>query len=597
MSARGLAPLGIAVLSAACFLPALSGGFLNWDDNLNFVENPHFRGSAAGAIHWALASTLFGHYIPVTRLSWALNRAVGGLNPWGYHLANLLVHAVNAVMVYLVARRLLAAAGAAGDQAERRRGDIVAGAVVTALVFGMHPLRTEPVSWITGRADLLCTLFVLLATWTYLTGVDRAGPARPGWLLASTACFSLAVLSKGGALPLPVAFLLLDVYPLHRLRALGWAPLLREKIPLFLMAVAGALVVVQAVRTGAVLTPMADVAPLARATAATYSFALSLFRFVWPAALSPLHEMPERISLADGPFALAVGGALAITIALVALWRVWPGGLVAWIFSALMLLPTSLALRRGVDLAPDRYTYLSGLGYAVLVGGGGAAAIRLAHRQSVSRTVTWLVTVCGVVILVALGVASWNLSAVWADSESLWRWAVDVDPQCSVCHGKLGESLFAGPEGITRVAEAERLFRRAIDLRPDLPDAYFNLGTALTLQGRYREAEEPLREYMVRMPGAASGPERLGLVYLLQGRPIEAVPLLRRAFSQKTDSEDLRGYLAKALEGASQQLRAEGRLDESDRLTAEARRLGALPSGREAGTRAATPPIVGGPRP
>ena len=146
MRARALVPLGIAALTFVCFLPALSGTFLNWDDNLNFLENPDFRGSVPGAIHWALTSTLFGHYIPLTRLTWALNLAAGGMNPWGYHLANLLVHAANAVMLYVVARRLLAASGADGDQTGRRRPDMVAGAAVAALVFGMHPLRVEPVS-------------------------------------------------------------------------------------------------------------------------------------------------------------------------------------------------------------------------------------------------------------------------------------------------------------------------------------------------------------------------------------------------------------------------------------------------------------------
>jgi hypothetical protein len=595
MRARALVPLGIAILSFVCFIPALSGTFLNWDDNLNFLENPDFRGSVRGAIRWALTSALFGHYIPLTRLTWALNRALGGLNPWGYHLANLLLHGANAVMVYVVARRLLAAAGGAGDQRERRRPDIVAGAAVAALVFGMHPLRVEPVSWITGRADVLCTLFALLATWAYLRSVEGGGPARPAWLLTSTAALTLALLSKGGALPLPVAFLLLDVYPLRRTRGIGWTRLLVEKIPLFVVAVGSALVILQAVRTGAVLTQTASVGPVARVTAAAYSFTLSLMRFLWPVSLSPLHEMPERITLTDAHFALAVSAAVVITVALVALWRRWPGGLSAWIFSALMLAPTNLALRKGADLAPDRYSYLAGLGYAVLVGGGALAAIHLVQRRRPSRAVTWLMGVCGVAALAALGLGSWTFSDVWTDSETLWRWAVDLDPMCSVCHGKLGESVLTGPDGIQHAVEAEGLFRRAIALRPDLPDAYYNLSTALVLQGRYREAEAPVHEYITRAPGAASGPERLGLLYLLEGRHPEAVPLLRSAFALKADSTTLRDYLAQALEGASRQLRAEGRLEESDRLLAEARRLGTPPASLRASPAAIAPSGLGGP--
>jgi predicted Zn-dependent protease len=112
------------------------------------------------------------------------------------------------------------------------------------------------------------------------------------------------------------------------------------------------------------------------------------------------------------------------------------------------------------------------------------------------------------------------------------------------------------------------------------------------LQGRYREAEAPLREYMMRVPGAASGPERLGLVYLLEGRHAEAVPLLRTALGRKAASAVLRGYLIQALEGASRQMRAEGRLEESERLVAEARTLGASPASLQA-----PPAMVGPPGP
>jgi tetratricopeptide (TPR) repeat protein len=177
-----------------------------------------------------------------------------------------------------------------------------------------------------------------------------------------------------------------------------------------------------------------------------------------------------------------------------------------------------------------------------------------------------------------LGVASWSFAQVWAQSESLWRWAVEIDPACSVCQGKLGESLLEGTGGMARVGEAEAYFRRAIALRPDLPDAYFNLGTALVIQRRYPEAEGPLRSYMERVPQAAAGPERLGLLYLLQGRHEEAIPLLRSAFIRKPNAALLRGYLVQALEARAGELEAQGRSGEADPLRAEARALGGAPA-------------------
>jgi hypothetical protein len=571
-----LIPLAVAVATAVAFLPTLSGAFLNWDDNVNFLDNPAYRGLGLEHVRWAFTSVLFGHYIPLTRLTWSLNYVLGGMNPWGYHLVNLLLHAANAVLFYLVARRLLAAAITDGAQAGRRAPDLCAAAAVAALVFGVHPLRVEPIAWITGRADLLCALFVLLATWAYLHAVEAGGPGRRGLIVAAAVTLAAALLSKGAALPFVGALLLLDVYPLRRLRRLGGWPLVREKTPLLLVTLAGAGGVIYAVRHGAVLTRISEHDGLARLAAAAYSFLIAPFRVIWPASLSPLYEMPALISPLEPRFALALAGAVLVTAVLIALRARWPGGLAAWMFSVLMLAPTSAVVRQGVDLVPDRYSYLSGMGFAVLVGGGALGVIRLVRRGTLTRSMGWSAALAGVIALAGLGIASWSYSQVWRESETLWRWAVEIDPDCSVCHGKLGESALGGPAGRARAVEAEGLLRRAIALRPDLPDAYFNLGTALVLQGRHAEAEAPLRRYMELAPWSASGPERLGLVYLVERRYEAAVPLLRTAFAQTPDAPDLRRHLVEALEGRARGLQAQGRGGEAETLLAEVRAVSAV---------------------
>ncbi len=275
MIRRGLAPLAVAGLTAAVFMPTLSGSFLNWDDNVNFLDNPAYRGLGREQLRWAFTSVSFGHYIPLTRLTWSLNWALGGTDPWGYHLVNVLVHAANALLFYFVARRLLAAASADGAQAGRRGHDFCAAAAVAALAFGVHPLRVEPVAWISGRADLLCAFFVLLTAWTYLRAVETAGPARRGLILVAAITLAAALLSKGAALPFAGALLLLDVYPLRRLRRLGVWPLVREKIPLLLVTLAGVGGVIYGVRHGAVLTQISEHGGLARLAAAAHSFLIA----------------------------------------------------------------------------------------------------------------------------------------------------------------------------------------------------------------------------------------------------------------------------------------------------------------------------------
>ena len=574
MSRRWLVPVVVAALTTVCFLPALSGSFLNWDDNVNFLDNPAYRGLGREQVHWAFTSVLFGHYIPLTRLTWSLNYVTGGLDPWGYHLLNLLLHAANTILFYVVARRLLAAASNEGSQDGRDTPEFAAAAAMAALVFGVHPLRVEPVVWISARPDLLCAMFVLVATWAYLHAVEGPGSARRGPLLVSVAALAAALLSKGVAVPFVAGLFLLDVYPLRRLARPGWAALLREKIPHLLVTLVGAGIIVHAVRHGAVLTGAADYGAGARLTVAVYSFVVTPVRFLWPAALSPLYEMPARVSLLEPRFGLAMGAAVIVTTLLIVLRRRWPAGLAAWAFSALMLAPMSAAVRRGVDLAPDRYTYLAGMGFALLVGGAVLAGARLVRRGTLGHRGARAATIAGVVAIVGLGATSWSFSEIWGESETLWRWAIEVDPTCSTCHGKLGESALTGGASVARAGEAEGLFRRAIALRPDLPEPYFNLGTALALQGRFAEAEAPLREYMERVPQVASGPERLGLVYLLQSQYEAAIPLLRNALIRMPDAPGLRGYLVQALQGRARELEAEGRGADAEPLLAESRALG-----------------------
>ena len=565
-------PLAVSALTAVCFLPAVSGSFLNWDDDVNFLQNHAYRGLGLQQIRWAFTSVLFGHYIPLTRLTFSLNFVLGGMNPWGYHLLNVLLHAANAALFYVVARRLLAAAAGGGSQARRDDPAISAAAAVAALVFGIHPLRVEPVAWVTGRADLLCATFVLLATWAYLRAVEGAGSARRGLVLASAGALAAALLSKGVALSIPAVLLLLDIYPLRRSPRLGWWPLVREKIPLFVVTLVAAAVVVYAVRHGTPLTPSGRYGVVARMAIAAYSFIVPIARFVWPFALSPLTEMPARVTL-DSKFGLALVVAVVITVVLVVVRRRWPAGLAAWTFSLLVLAPISAAVKVTTDLVPDRHSYLAGLGLAALIGGGVLGVIRLVRRGALSRPMAWVAAGAGLTLLLALGATSWSYSEIWRDPETLWRWAVAVDPGCALCHSNLGEVLLEIPGDPSRAAEAMNLFRRAIARRPDLREAHFNLGTALMIQGRYAEAEAPLRRSMEQTPAPIIVHERLGRLYLLQRRYDEAVPLLRNAARAAPQAADVRGYLVEALDGRARELQRQDRGAEAELLLGESRAL------------------------
>ena len=530
-----LLPLLVFLITGAVFLPALRGDFLNWDDSVNFVANPHYRGLGWPQIRWMLGATLMGHYIPVTWLSFGLNYALGEMNPWGYHAGNLVLHAANATLVYLVARRLLAAAREGGSQSGHASGPVVGAGAFAALVWGVHPLRVESVAWITERRDVLCGLFFLLAVLAYLKGLERGGDLRPTWQTLSLAAFAAALLSKAAAMPLPAVLLLLDLYPLRR-RDVGWKRLAIEKLPYAALAAATAVVALIALPRGTAVTSYDSYGVAARVGMVAYSLIFYPIKFLLPIRLSPMYELPARVDLASWPFLPALLGVAGVTAAL-ALGRArWPGGFAAWMYSALMVLPVSGVVHAGSQLVNDRYSYLSGIGFSVLAGAGVLGVLRLRERGRVSTTTTSALAGGAALIVLTLGVAAWTQTQVWRDSETLWRWAVEMDPACSLCHGNLGSAITGTELGQSPLDEAEAHLRRAIELRPDNPIPHFNLGTLLSVRTRYGEAEAAFRKYLELLPDSPSGLGRLGLLYLLQGRLEEAVPLLERARGLPTGS-------------------------------------------------------------
>ncbi|MGH7317740.1 MAG: hypothetical protein ACREJS_15940, partial [Candidatus Rokuibacteriota bacterium] len=444
-----LLPLFIFLITGVVFLPALRGDFLNWDDSINFVANPHYRGLGWAQVQWMLTATLMGHYIPVTWLSFGLNYALGGMNPWGYHAGNVVLHAANATLVYLTGRRLLAAAWGGGSQSGHASGPVVGAAAFAALVWSVHPLRVESVAWITERRDVLCGLFFLLAVLAYLKGLEREGVLRPAWQALSLAAFVAALLSKAAAMPLPAVLLLLDLYPLRR-RDAGWRRLAIEKLPYAALAAATAVVALIALPRGTTVTSYDSYGVDARGGMVAYSLVFYPIKFVLPIRLSPMYELPARVDLASWPFLSALLAVAGVTAALVLGRARWPGGLAAWTYSALMVLPVSGVVHAGSQLVNDRYSYLSGIGFAVLAGAGVLGVLRLRARGRVSRTTVSVLAGGAALSVLTLGLAASSQTQVWRDSETLWRWAVEMDPACSLCHGNLGSAITSTELGLVR---------------------------------------------------------------------------------------------------------------------------------------------------
>jgi tetratricopeptide (TPR) repeat protein len=457
-----------------------------------------------------------GHWIPVTWLTFGLDHAFWGMDPFGYHLTNILLHAANTALFYLLALRLLRL-----GLTEASERAITLGAAVAALFFAVHPLRVESVAWITERRDVLSSLFYLLTVLAYLRSCATDGPPRRRWLLASIVAYALGLLSKSLIMSLPFVLLVLDVYPLRRARG-NWRRVLLEKVPYLLLAVAAALTAVLVVIVKLGLTSSATYLPTARVAMALYSLVFYAWKTLAPLLLSPMYELPARVALTNPRFLVAGLVAIGLTIGLVLARRSWPAALAVWLIYGVTIAPVSGIVHNGPQLVADRYSYLSCLGIALLVGAGVAAAVSSAAVRSgvrVSVVLTGFAWIVGLIVLTS------QQLPVWRDAEEVWRRGLDVDPDCALCHGQTGALL--GNRGDFDAAIAH--FARVVELRPDNIRHRSNLGLALLKAGRPVEAAEQFERILAKEPADADTRMRLGLALAQQGRLADASHEFERA--------------------------------------------------------------------
>src|SRR6058998_2957296 len=562
-------PLVIAFSTFAAFLPALQNQFMSWDDAENFLDNPHYRGLAWTHLRW-MWTTHLGHYIPLTWMTLGLDYLLWGMNPVGYHLTNLLLHAANAVVFFFVVRRILTLALPSPSE----RGHALAlSAGFASLVFAIHPLRVESVAWATERRDVLSGLFYLLTILMYLRAREREERGR-GWYWLSVAVFVLALLSKSMVVNLPVVLLILDVYPLRRLGgAVGWwsAPARRvyvEKIPFVLLAAAASAIALMAQLSHDTMVSVVQLSALGRLALSVYGLSFYLWKTVAPVNLSPLYELPPTVNPWAPPFLLSCGLVVAITALVLAFRRPLPGLLAAWVAYVVVLLPVLGIFQSGPQIAADRYTYLASLGWAILVSAG-----VLSHW----RRRPFLFTGLAACVLFGLGILTWNQVQVWRDSEKLWTHALATYPKSSIAENNLGnvradqsklaeaiehyrQALDINPEHASahhnlgnvlaqqgKLAEANDHHRQALRLKPDYADAHNNLGNVLAQQGMLAEASEQYQRALQITPDDADAHNDWGVALARQGKPAEAVEHFRRALEIKPDFAKAASNLGLAL--------------------------------------------------
>ena len=558
----------VALVTVVAFLPGIFGEFVGWDDDRNYLDLTPWRGLGLRQLAWMFTAFHMGHYHPLTWVTVGADYVIWGLNPFGFHLTSLLLHGAAAVTFLHVARRLLGAALPAGPGGPALR----VGAVAAALLFAVHPLRVESVVWLSERRDVLSGLFYLLTVLAYLKAVsarsEGSAPSAWRWYGASIVLFVAALLSKGLVVSLPAVLMILDVYPLRRLGgAAGWmTPAARriwaEKIPFVLLGLAGTVVAFLARAPLQSAVGLKDFGIAERAALSLYGYAFYLRKTLFPIDLSPLYELSQDFDLFGAPLRWSAGAVLLLAVVAVALRRRWPAFTAAAAAYAITLLPVIGVVQSGPQVTADRYTYLAGLGWALLAGAGVGWCAKRWLSGTPGQALAGAGLVAATLVVIVLVGATASQSLIWIDSISLWTRAVALDPSSPrALTGLAAAYLAAG-----RREEARKLVEQAVRLNPRLPEALMGLAALLSLDGRAEEAVPYAKRAVSRRPRDPTLHHVLGEVLRAAGKREDAVAAFREAMRLAPESFMTGFVMARTLAEMGRTQEALAALVEADRL-------------------------------
>ncbi len=518
-------PAVLAGVVFVVFLPALSAGWVNWDDTTNFLENPHYRGLGPDNLKWMFTNSM-GHYMPLTWLTLGFDYVLWGMNPAGYHFTSVLLHAVNAILCYFFIVLLLQRVPRGEIPDPVRRGAALAG----SLLYAIHPLRVESVAWVTERRDLVAGFFFFLCLIAYLKALpgEGEGRMRRGWFAASVILFGLSLVSKAVGMTLPLALLVLDAYPLRRL---GRRAVI-EKIPFALLMIGGILITVVGQETAGAMSGGATYTTAHIMTQPAYKLCFYIGKTFLPVGLSPLYPYRPPSSVFEPKYVLCGIAALGVTALLVRYRRRVPALAATWFAFAFLLGPAVGPLQAGPHFAADRYTYLAALVWSLPV------AVLLA---GVAPAVRWKASLAVVAVLAVLGALSYRQCRIWRDSEALWSHALSLDRSSPIPFNMRGVARAA--QG--RHDEAIGDFTASLAVAPGRPMALVNRALSRLKKGDVVGAQEDVT-------GALQGDARYAKAYQVRGEIHQArgdLEAASRDYSRAIDLDRtlLEAYLGRAI--------------------------------------------------
>lgn len=497
--------IGVLLVAATvvAYQPVWHAGFI-WDDDQFLTNNPFIKAGNGLYRLWFTAST--PDYFPLTSSALWLEWRLWGEHALGYHLVNILLHALSAVLLWRVLLRLK-----------------IPGAWIGAGLFAVHPVNVESVAWITERKNTLCLFFYLCAVLAWVKYEDNGTGRWYGWALVA---FALSLLSKTAAAPLPVVLLGLAWWRRGRV---AWQDVKRT-MPFFALAAVLAAVTVwfqyhlsigqEVVRSDSVWSRLAG---------AGWAVWFYMYKTVWPVDLIfvyPRWQIDAHNMLSYVPLLLLI-------VVFAVLWhyrRRWGKELLcALSYDVLLLLPVLGFLNiyfMKYSLVADHWQYFAIIGPLALAGAA------LARRPVIAAA-----------ILLALCALTWKQCGTYANAETLWRATVRQDPDSWVGLCELSNILL----GEGRLDEAVACAQKAVDLKPDYSGAQNNLALALFQQGHVDEAVDHYQKALAASPGNAPAHSNYGNALARMGRIDEAISQYEQAINIRPDFDSAHNNLADVL--------------------------------------------------
>jgi Tfp pilus assembly protein PilF len=513
------AAVALVVLNVAVFSGLRHHEFIGLDDAGYVRDNPHvISGLSWSNLAWAWTTGYAANWHPLTWMSHMLDVELFGMTAGAHHVVNLLLHIANTLLLFGVLRRMT--------------GALWRSAFVAAL-FAVHPLHVESVAWIAERKDVLSTLFWLATLWAYVAYVRRPRWDRYLWVMLALA---LGLTAKPMLVTLPFVLLLMDVWPLARVRE-GIGRLLIEKLPLFALAAASSVVTLIVQRHGGAIVAL-DVLPVhARIAQALVTYATYLGKTFWPAHLMVFYPYSPSF---PAWWSAALVGLLTVSALAILTARRHPYIAVGWFWYLGTLVPVIGLIQVGQQAMAERYTYVPLIGVFMMAAWG---VPDLAARWPGRR---WALRAAALVVTIACAAAARAQVGTWTNSETLWTHALEVMPDNYMAHNELG-TIFAR-QG--KADDALQHFEAAVHLEPNFPESHNNLGLQYVTRGKIDEAVQQYRLAVGLKPDFAEAHNNLGYVLMAMDQTDQAIAHYTEALRLKPDFAEAHNNLGFVLAAA-----------------------------------------------